>query len=65
MQRRGLGLLLAGAAAYGYYKYSRMTPQQKADLRQRGKSFFDKNLGSLGNLFGKRRATETTTNGSF
>ena len=65
MQRRGLGLLLAGAAAYGYYKYSRMTPQQKADLKQRGKSFFDKNLGSLGNLFGKRHSTTGTTNNSF
>jgi hypothetical protein len=56
MQRKGLGLLMAAAAAYGYYKYSKMTPDQKKDLRMRGKSFLDKNLGGLGNLFGRKTA---------
>ena len=59
MQRRGLGLLMAAAAAYGYFRYRKMTPEQKRDLQQRGKSFLDKNLGGLNNLFGKK-----TTNGN-
>lgn len=54
MQRRGLGLLLAAAAAYGYYRYSKMTPEQKNGLRQKGKEFVDKNLGGVKNMFGKK-----------
>lgn len=54
MQRKGIGLLLAAAAAYGYYRYSKMTPEQKNNLRQKGKDFMDKNLGGLKNLFGKK-----------
>lgn len=54
MQRKGLGLLLAAAAAYGYYRYSKMTPEQKNGLRQKGKDFVDKNLGGVKNMFGKK-----------
>ena len=54
MQRKGLGLLLAAAAAYGYYKYSKMTPEEKNDLKEKGKKFVDKNFGGIGNLFGKK-----------
>jgi hypothetical protein len=50
--RKGF-LLLAAAAAYGYYRYSKMSPQQKSDLRSRGKSFLDKNLGEVKNMFTK------------
>jgi hypothetical protein len=57
MQRRGLGMLLAAAAAYGVYKYSKMTPEQKSSLKNRGKDFLDKNLGNWGNLFGKKSTT--------
>jgi len=53
MQRKLLGLLFA-AAAYGLYKYSRMTPEQKNDIKRRGKDFLDKNVG---NAFGNRPAT--------
>ena len=55
MQRKGIGLLLAAAAAYGYYRYSKMSPEQKNGLRQKGKDFMDKNLGGLGKLFGKKK----------
>ena len=57
MQRKGLGLLLAAAAAYGYYKYSKMTAEQKSGLKKKGKDFIDKNLGDLGNVFGKKTST--------
>ena len=63
MQRRGLGMLLAGAAAYGYFRYSKMTPQQKADMRTKAKGFLDKNLGGLGNLFGRKTSNTPTSNG--
>ena len=50
--RKTLGLLLAAAAAFGAYKYSKMTPQQKKDLREKGKDLWDKRMG---NLFTKKR----------
>jgi len=47
MQRKGLGLLLAAAAAYGYYKYSKMTEEQKRDLANTIKEKGRKIFGSL------------------
>ena len=44
MQRKLLGLLFA-AAAYGIYRYTKMTPDQKSDLKRRGKDFLNKNMG--------------------
>ena len=58
MQRKGIGLLLAAAAAYGYYRYSKMTPEQKNGMRQKGKDFVDKNLGGLKDLFGKKNSSQ-------
>lgn len=46
MQRKLLGLLFA-AAAYGFYKYSRMTPEEKQDIKRRGGDLL-KNLGGMG-----------------
>ena len=55
MRRNGLGLLLAGLAAYGYYKYSKMNDQQKRDLKAKGKKFIDENIpDSLRNAFSKK-----------
>jgi hypothetical protein len=61
MQRKLLGLLFA-AAAYGIYRYTKMTPEQKADLKKRGGDFLEKNMGSTGNLFGKKPVVTETTN---
>ena len=61
MQRKLLGLLFA-AAAYGIYRYTKMTPDQKADLKKRGGDFLEKNMGSAGNLFGKKPAVADTGN---
>jgi hypothetical protein len=57
MHKSKVGLLLAAAAAYGAYKYSRLSPDQKTDMMSRGKDFLNKNIGGLGNLFGKKRST--------
>ena len=56
MQKSKIGLLLAAAAAYGVYRYSKMTPEQKSSLKSKGKDFLNKNLGDLNNLVGKKRA---------
>ena len=61
MLRSKAGLLIAAAAAYGAYKYSKMTPQQKNDLKAKGKDFLDKNLSGLSDYFGKKTSA---TNGS-
>lgn len=68
MQRKGgLGpLLLAGLAAFGYYKYSKMSEQEKKDLVNKGKKFVDDNLGSLKNTFNKATGKESTaSNGAY
>jgi hypothetical protein len=56
LKGKTLGILLAGVAAYGLYRYSKMTAEQKKDLMKKGKDFMDKNLGDLGNMFNKRTA---------
>ncbi len=54
-RKPGLGsLLVLGAAAFGAYKYSKMSDQQKKDLMDKGKKLWSDNVGSLGNMFGKK-----------
>jgi hypothetical protein len=65
MQRKGIGLLLAAAAAYGYYRYSKMTPEQKSGMMQKGRDFVDKNLGGLKNAFGKKTSPANGNGGNF
>lgn len=64
IRKPGLGsLLLLGAAAFGAYKYSKMSSQQKNDLKNKGKKFVDENLGSLKNAFrGKHTAKSNGQN---
>ena len=52
--RKTLGMLLAAAAAFGIYKYSKLTPQQKQDLKVKGKDFWEKKM-RMGNLFNRKR----------
>ena len=62
----GLGsLLLLGAAAYGAYKFSKMSEQQKSDLKNKGKRFVDDNLGSLKNVWGKKDNQTAATAGGY
>jgi hypothetical protein len=54
MQRGKIGMLLgAAAAAYGAYRLYKMTPEEKNNLKTKGRNFVDKNLG-LGKLFTKK-----------
>lgn len=57
------GLLLLGVAAFGAYKYSKMSEQQKKDLMDKGKKFVDDNLGGLKNIFGKTTQAATSEGG--
>ena len=57
MSRKKIGLLLAAAAAYGIYKYSKLTTAQKDDLMAKGKDFLNKNLGGLSDTFNKAKET--------
>ena len=58
------GLLLLGAAAFGAYKYSKMSEQDKKNLKDKGKKMFDDNFGSLKNMFGQRTGSSQTANTS-
>lgn len=65
MARRGLGigsLLLAGAAAYAYYKYSQMSEQQRKDLvnnwKEKGQKLYDEYVPeNIKNAVGKKQGT--------
>lgn len=45
-------LLLAGAAAYAYYRYSKMTPEERkslvGNLKQKGRDLFNQYMPSEG-----------------
>jgi hypothetical protein len=65
-RKPGLGsLLLLGAAAFGAYKYSKMTEEQKRDLVDKGKKFVNDNLGDLGNVLGTKHTGTPTGNGTI
>jgi hypothetical protein len=46
-------LLLAGAAAYGLYKLSKMSPAERNGLVDKGKKMVSDNLGGLKNVLGR------------
>jgi hypothetical protein len=50
------GLLLAGLAAFGAYKYSKMSEDEKRRLLDKGKRLVNDNLGNLKNTLGGQRA---------
>jgi len=55
MQKKAIGLLLAAAAAYGYYRYSKMTPEQKKKMMQKGKGLLKDNFGGIADFFGTQK----------
>ncbi len=68
IQNRKTGsLLLAGFAAYAYYKYTKMSPEQKKDLtgtiKQNGKDLYDKYVPTeVKNLFEKQTEVNEPSN---
>ena len=58
MQRSLMGLLIAAAAAYGYQRFSKMTPEQKTSLKRKGKDLLDKNFSGLRNVFNRKATVE-------
>ena len=53
--KKALTLVLGALAAFGLYKYSKMTPEQKNNLKAKGKDLLDKS--KLGDLLGKKQTT--------
>ena len=52
--QKTLSLVLAAAAAYGLYKYSKLSSSEKNDLKQKGLDLLRK--GGIGNWRGKAEA---------
>ena len=47
-------LLLAGLAAFAYYKFNKMSPEKKSELKQKGMDLVDKYVPqSLKDVFSK------------
>ena len=64
-RKPGIGsLLLLGAAAFGAYKYSKMSDQQKKDLVDKGKKLVNDNLGKVNGMLGKKANTPQHVNGT-
>ena len=66
-RKSGAPLLLAGLAAFAYYKYSKLSPEQKQDLsgtiKEKGKQVYDKFVPqSVRDMFGKKRQDEGYVN---
>lgn len=63
-RRTGLpGLLLAGAAAYGLYKLSKLSADERSDLVNKGKKFVSDNLSGLKDKFSG--GSEGNENGQY
>ena len=58
---KALVSVLLGAAAYGLYRFSKMSPEQKDNLKRRGKEFLDKNMSGLDGVMSKRRNSRVNT----
>ena len=62
-KKGGIGtLLLAGAAAFAYYKYSKMSEEQKRNMvngiKEKGKRFYDESVPqNVKNIFSKSNGT--------
>lgn len=61
MQRKLLGLLFT-AAAYGLYKYSRMKPEEKQEIKKRGGDFLKNIMGVKNQPVEKQMPVVSTEN---
>ena len=69
-RRPTLPLLLAGLAAYGYYKYSKMSADEKeklvGGLKDKGRRFYDEKVPqNLKDLFGQKQTVNGSADNSF
>ena len=60
------GLLLAGLAAYAYYKYNKMTPAEKEKLvggiKEKGQKLYDDYVpAEIKNMIGKKKQPQTAS----
>lgn len=61
-RRPGLpGLLLAGAAAYGLYKLSKLSAEERTDLVNKGKKILDEGVSGLKDRFGGATGNQPQT----
>jgi hypothetical protein len=65
-RRPTLPLLLAGLAAYGYYRYSKMSADEKeklvGGLKEKGKRFYDEKVPqNVKDLFGQKQPVNGST----
>jgi len=60
MEKKGLGILIAAAAAYGIYRLYKMTPEEKELLKEKGRKFWEENIG-FGNMFSKKHTEEAVS----
>lgn len=65
VRRPTLPLLLAGLAAYGYYKYSKMSAAEKeklvGGLKDKGRKFYDEKVPqNIKDLFGQKQTVNGT-----
>jgi hypothetical protein len=61
MQAGKTGLFLAAAAAaFGAYKYYKMTPEQRKNLKTKGNDFLNKKFGVLQSVNGKKAPAVTS-----
>ena len=63
MQRKLLSLLFA-AAAYGIYKYTRMTPEQKENLKRKGGDLL-KDIAGAGTHPADRKMAAVSTENNY
>ena len=64
-KRPTLPLLLAGLAAYGYYRYSKMSAPEKeklvGGLKEKGRKFYDEKVPqNIKDLFGQKQPVNGT-----
>lgn len=64
-RRPTLPLLLAGLAAYGYYRYSKMSADEKeklvGGLKEKGRKFYDEKVPqNVKDLFGQKQTVNGT-----
>ena len=63
MTRGKIGLMVAAAAAaYGAYRYSKMTPDQRNGIKTKARDFLNKNVSGVKNIFNRQNGEVNVPN---